>query len=171
MEHRSDFYVAPFAIDGELAGIAPWALSSLSPRWLGVCRHLIARNGDIFTCNIPQQSLSHISIQVTSSDGAALVTIRANDEIVSSAAALAGNNSTVDAQVLNMFVSSLRAVPAVGAAAASAQPFEQAFRIAERPLYVVVPWASRASSQTDLDVARELNNHFAGALLSSPAAV
>jgi hypothetical protein len=170
MEHRADFYIAPFAIDGELAGIAPLSMSALSPRWLGFCREFIGKNGKSFSCTIPQQSLRHISLQITSGDGATLATFSANGEIVSSAAALAGTNPMADTQVLRMFVESLRTAYLVGAASGSSEPFEQAFHIEERPLYIVVPWPNPTVSDTDHDLVRELNNHLAGALLASQTA-
>ena len=171
MDHRTDFYVAPFAIDGELVGIAPLSVSALSPRWLGLCRELIGKNGESFSCAIPQQSLRHISLQITSSNGATLVTFSANGQIVSSSAALAGTDPMTDTQVLRMFVESLRTTSSVVVASGSPDPFEQALHIAERPLYVVVPWANPTVSDTDHDLVRELNNHLAGALLAPRAAV
>lgn len=170
MEHRTDFYLAPFAIDGELAGIAPMSLSTLSPQWLEFCRELIDRNGESFTGALPQQSLRHISLQITSSAGATLATFSANGEIVSSAASLTGTNPMADAQVLDMFVKSLRTAYLVRAASRSSEPFEQALHLAERPLYIVVPWANPIVSDTDHDLVRELNSHLAGALSMSRVA-
>jgi hypothetical protein len=163
-----DYFVAPFAVDGELLGVAGRSLSELSPRWLGFLHELLATQGPTFRCPIPVPPLEHITLQVTSADGAALVSFAVRDQPATSAVALTGSDPTADAKVLRMFVDSMRRVPLVRQVAATPAPFEAAFRLAQRPLYVVIPWANPKVSDADQDLVQELENHLAGALLARP---
>jgi len=162
----SDFYVAPFVFDGELEGIGGWMLSQLSPKWLAFCSEMLAEQGANFECAIPLPPLEHISLRVTSSSGATLVNFSVRNRPATSGAALSGENPAADAEVLRMFVDSLREVPLVRQAAATQLPFEAAFSITARPLFVVIPWADPDISEDDMQLVHDLQKHLAGALLA-----
>ena len=164
------FYIAPFAFDGQLEGIGQWSLSKLSPKWLSLCRDLIEEKGDSFQCAIPLPPLEHISVHVTSRNGTALVSFRVRDQPATSAAALSGAVPEADSAVLRMFVESLRDTPLVKEAATSTIPFEAAFSIVARPLYIVIPWASPDISDADMELVTQFQNHLAGAILVPPSA-
>ena len=166
----SDYYVAPFAFDDELEGIGKWSPSMLSPKWLSFCRTLLEGNGASFQCAVPLPPLEHISVHVTSLNGTALVNFRVRDLPATSAAALTGASPDADSEVLRMFVDSLREVPLVKEATTSAAPFEAAFSITARPLYIVVPWASPEISDADMELVTQLQNHLAAVLLTSSGA-
>src|SRR6478735_8996325 len=130
-----DYFIAPFATDGELIGVAGRSLAELSPRWLGFCHELLAAQGPVFRCPVPLPPLQHITVQLTSSNGAALVSLFVHDQPASSAVALTGADLAADAEALRMFVDSMRRVPFVQQAAATPTPFEAVFSLAQRPLY------------------------------------
>ena len=137
-----DYFVAPFAPDGEPIGVAGRLLSELSPKWLGFCHELLASKGEAFRCAIPLPPLQHITLQVTAGSGTALVSFLVNDQPASSAVALTGQDPAAEADVLRMFVDSMRRVPLVQQTAATGKPFESLFTLAVRPVYVVVLWAN-----------------------------
>ena len=93
MTQTPDYFIAPFAADGELIGVAGRSLSELSPRWLDFCHELLAAQGDTFRCQVPLPPLHHVTLQVTSGNGTALVSFAAHDQPVSSAVALTGVGS------------------------------------------------------------------------------
>src|SRR5688572_4005152 len=163
-----DYFVAPFAPDGELIGVAGRALAELSPKWLGFCHEMLASNGAAFRCPIPLSPLQHITLQVTAGSGTALVSLLVNDQPASSAVALTGQESAAESEVLKMFVASMRRVPLVQQAATTSKPFEAVFGLAERPLYIVIPWANPRISDADRELVQQLENHLAGALLGRP---
>lgn len=162
-----DYFIAPFTPDGQLIGVAGRALAELSPKWLAFCRELLASHGSTFRCPIPLPSLQHITLQVTSAGGTALVSLLVNDQPASSAVALTGQEPGAEAEVLKMFVESLRRVTLVQQAAATSKPFESLFSLRERPLYAVVLWANPQISEEDQQLVQELENHLAGALTAS----
>jgi hypothetical protein len=164
-----DYFVAPFAPDGEMIAVAGRSLSELSPRWLGFWHELLATQGPVFRSAVPLPPLQHITVQLTSGSGAALVTLSANDQPASSSVALTGSDPARESEVLRMWVDSLRRLPLVRQAAASGTPFEAVFDLPERPLYVVVPWANPRISAADQQLVQELENHLAAALLARPA--
>jgi hypothetical protein len=166
-----DYFVAPFAPDGELIGVAGRALAELSPKWLDFCHELLASNGAAFRCPIPLPPLQHITLQVTAGSGTALVSLLVNDQPASSAVALTGRDPAAEAEVLKMFVDSIRRVPLVQQAATTSKPFESLFALAERPVYAVVLWANPRISTEDQELVQELENHLAAALTARPPAV
>jgi len=163
---KPDYYVAPFSPDGELIGIGGRMISELSTKWLGFCNQLIASKGAVFQCKIPLPTLQHITVQVTSGSGTALVSFLVNDHPASSAVALTGQRATAEAEVLRMFVESMRRVPTVQELARTTKPFDCLLAITERPLYGVVLWANQSISESDQQLVQELENHLAAALLA-----
>jgi hypothetical protein len=166
-----DYFVAPFALDGKLVGVAGRSLSELLPLWLAFCRDLLAAHGPVFHCPIPLPPLQHITLQVTSGNGTALVSLGVHNQPATSAVALTGSDPAADSEGLRMYVDSMRRVPLVRQAAATPTPFETVFGLPQRPLYVVMPWANPHIGDADQQLAREFENHLAAALLARPAAV
>jgi hypothetical protein len=160
----SEFFVAAFAPDGELIGVAGRDLEKLSPKWLGFCRDLLASGRGMFRGSVPLPPLQHITLQVTAGSGAALVSFLVGDQPVSSAVALTGRDPAAEVEALKMFVGSMRGVPLVQQTAATSKPFEALFTLAERPVYVVVPWANPRVSQEDKQLVQELEIHLAATL-------
>ena len=166
---RDAFSIAAFAPDGELQGTGVWRLSQLSPRWLAVCADLL-RKGDAFHAPL-SGALSHLSVKLTSGNGAGLGMFFVNENLATSTAYFRGENSKAEAQVLDMLLDSLRSTPLVRVATSSSRPFEAFRTLSQRPLNVVVPWGSSEISEADHRLVRELSNHFAGAYLCAlPAA-
>lgn len=64
-----------------------------------------------------------------------------------------------------MFVDSLRRIPLIKEAAVSPLPFEAAFGISQRPLYILIPWTDPSIGDEDMQLVQELQKHLAGALL------
>tara|TARA_A100000171_G_C2029016_1_gene94883 strand:+ start:56 stop:544 length:489 start_codon:yes stop_codon:yes gene_type:complete len=152
------YHVAPYSADGELLGVGTWDIAKLSSKWLVLCRDVISRWGDTFRGAL-DGNLSHIQLQVTSANGAALVTCTANDEIATSSAFLAGANTKLETDVLAMFHQSL-----LNAGSASIR--DDGFRFAdhtERPFAIHVIWGNPAVSDDDYDLIREIGTHLAGA--------
>ncbi len=67
-ESKDAFTTVPFAIDGEMIGLATWRLADLSPRWLSACQQLLEENGPSFRVSLGQ-TLDHLEINLTSADG------------------------------------------------------------------------------------------------------
>lgn len=165
MSSTPDYFIAPFAPDGELIAVAGRSLSDLSPQWLQFCRNLLDERGAAFRVSVPKPGLEHVALQLTSSGSAALVSFTVQGHAATSAIALGGADSAAEAEVLRMFVDSMRRVPVVQEVATTAAPFEAAFGLSERPLYIVVPWANPQISDADMELVQELENHLAGVLL------
>ena len=146
------------------------AVAELSPKWLGFCRDLLASKGAAFRCPIPLPPLQHITLQVTAGSGTALVNLLVNEQPASSAVAVTGQEVAAEAEVLKMFVDSMRRIPLVQEATTTSKPFEAVFGLEERPLYVVIPWANAQISDPDQELVQQLEIHLAGALLGRPGA-
>lgn len=159
MEH---FSVAAFDPSGELIGKGQRPLKGLSSKWLAIAEAFMSHHGSNFS-SAWDGPLSHIRTKLTSSEGMALVTFWANDEITNSIALLTGLNRMGETSLLKMFVSSLRQVDAVRALATNDEPFAGVFQLQERPLMIVVPWGTAAVSEGDADLIQELSIHVAGA--------
>jgi hypothetical protein len=94
-----------------------------------------------------------------------------HEQPASSAVALTGQEPAAEAEVLKMFVDSMRRVPLVQQATTTSKPFEALFTLAERPVYAVVLWANPQISEDDQQLVRQLENHLAAALTARPPAV
>ena len=166
MTPTPDYYVAPFAADGELVGVAGRSLAELSPRWLAFCSGMLDTHGPAFRCAVPLPPLEHISLKFTSAQGAALLTFLVRGHVATSGVALRGTHPAADAELLATYVDSMRGVRLVRRAATTRTPFEAALGLTQRPLYIVVPWAVPEISDADMDLVRELNTHTAAAFLA-----
>jgi hypothetical protein len=158
------FYVAPFAVDGELLGVGRWDVASLSPRWLIVCERMIRAHGGSFRASFGQ-ALSHIEVKLTAASGVGLGTFYAHGRVVVSTAYLRGGDADAEGEVVQMLINSLRKVSVTRQVTASDRAFEAMATIAERPLHLVVAWADENVSKQDQDVVTELATHFAAAYL------
>lgn len=161
---KAGFFVAPFAIDGELMGVGEWRLADLSPRWLEFSRQLRACGGDSFRTTLPAP-LDRLAVRFTSAGGAALATFQVGGKLVASAAYLRGDNAGAEQQLLGLFVESLRRVAVVQQARAGAEPFGAVFGLTQRPLHVVVAWGTPDVAEEDEEAVQELGTHLAGAFL------
>jgi hypothetical protein len=164
MQQPRSFYIAPFDVSGELVGTGLWSTDSLSSQWLSFITNLV--ESESFAGPLPLEPLAHISLRLTSAEGAALTTFHCHGHLASSAVALTGGNRAADLQILAMFVESLKPY-ALAQNAVSPAPFSKAFELSERPLYIVVAWGNPAIPKQDQSLVVELNTHLAGALLAT----
>jgi hypothetical protein len=171
MNPRPNYFVAAFGVDGQLVGVRPRSASQLTPGWLGFCRKLLTDGGPVFQCVMPQKELQHIALRFTSAEGAALVKFEVRGALATTAVALKGLNTAAEAEVLGMWVESMRRVRIVQEAAKEKTPFQTAFSLTERPVYIVVPWPDRRITEPDRQLVQELENHLAAAFLCSPIPV
>lgn len=162
MSRPKGFFVAPFAPDGELLEIGFWQASQLAPKWLDACRRFLDSNGQNFRASWGQQ-LDHIETKLTADCGAAIGSFYSGGEMAISTLYLSGTAPTVDDEVTELFLRSMRGVGLVKAAQTSAKPFESILTIGDRPLTVVVVWENPAVTESDAQVIRELSLHFAAA--------
>ncbi len=153
-----------------MVGVAGRSFAELSPRWLAFCRQLIDEFGPVFKRVIPIPPLAHITVQLTTIDAASLVTIYVRDRVANSAIALSGGNPQAEREALTRFVDSLRRTLLVQQAAPNSKPFEAAFTLNDRPLYIVVPWPDPQISDEDQALVLELDNHLAAAILDKRSA-
>ena len=164
------YFTAPFDVQGELLGIGSRQLSDLAPRWLEFWTQLLKKHGPVFKLNLPLAPLQHIAVQFTSAEGGALVTFAVRGTPASSAVALAGLNHTAESELLSLWVDSMRRVRLVQQAArAGTTPFQSAFALTQRPIYVVVPWPVPQVSDPDRELVQELETHLAGVFLCGTA--
>ena len=163
-EVKASFDVAAFGFDGELIGTGTRQLDQLSPRWLSACDVMLRENGDVFRRSLGAQ-LSHIEIQLTSADGAALGMFFVNGTLALSTAYFRGESASTETSVMSLFVNSLRNIPQVQEAAESPLPFEALLSVETRPLAALVFWAPSDVDEGDHELVRELSTHFAGAYL------
>lgn len=161
------FYVASFSIDGEPEGIGFWECSRLSPRWLAVCSEHLA-HGASFEASWPG-NLSHVTTKMTAVSGAAIIAFKIGERMAASVALAKGSSPVAEAELLKMFVESLRRIGAAVAATTSPEPFHKMLLIEERPFMMVVPWPDRSITEQDHAVVRELSIHLAGAFFSCGA--
>jgi len=162
------FHIAPFAFNGELQGIGAWQMSALSSRWLDFGRDVLRAGGASFSSLLPAP-FERVGLRFTSARGAALATFSLDGAMAASSAYLRGDDIPAERELLEMFVESLRRVDAVRQTQTTPQPFSEVFGISERPLHVVVAWAS--SSGEDSEMVAQLDTHFAGAFLYGRVAV
>jgi len=160
MSRPKGFFVAPFAPDGELLEIGFWQASQLAPKWLDACGRFLDSNGQNFRAPWGQQ-LDHIETKLTSDCGAAIGSWYSRGEIAISTLYLSGTAPTVDDEVTELFLRSMRRDSLVKAAQTSAKPFESILTIDDRPLVVVVVWQNPAVTEGDAQVIQELSLHFA----------
>ena len=161
----SGFWVAPFGIDGELEGTGFWDFSSLTERWLEHYRAFLKAKGPNFDCQL-DEPLSRFRLKLTSSSGAALLTISVLNNVASSLALLGGIFPEIDRQVARLFVDSVRRSALAKTTANSAKPFETLFNIAHRPLMAVIPWPNDLIPAEDYNLAREVGLHFSAAFFA-----
>jgi hypothetical protein len=163
----SSFYIAPFALDGELAGLGSIQFSDLSPRWLNYFTKFLSENSSKFDTTFPPP-FERIRLRFTSLRGAALTTLSVDGIPVASSALLSGENSSTENAILRDFVTSLQSLDAVKQSERDSTPFEQAFSILERPIWFIVVWGTE--QEKDSDIIRELNTHFAAAFFHTNTA-
>jgi hypothetical protein len=160
------FHAAAFAIDGELIGTKTRRFSELSAKWLALCSDMVETNGAAFSISLGQM-LSHITIKLTSADGAALVEFSVHGIHTLSAAYFSGLSTSAERQVQEMLLSSLRQSTIVQQAASTDAPFQALLGISDRPLCALIFFASAGVSEQDNNLVTELSEHLAGAYFAS----
>lgn len=158
------FYLAAFGVDGALEGDGYWRHQDLSERWLNLCEELFAVKGQNFDYRWTG-SLSKIRTKMTSANGTGICTFFIDKRVASSVLLLRGTEAQSEAQSCRLFVDSLRATPFLKTAGSLAEPFQDVFKIANRPLMIVVPFPDPAISDQDFDLVRELSLHLASAFM------
>jgi hypothetical protein len=160
--------IAAFGFDGDLLGTATRHVSALSQHWLAVCSELLQESGEVFRRSMGAQ-LSHIEIQLTSSNGAGLGMFYVNSALALSVGLFRGVSDETESAVLKMFVDSLRNSRMVQVATNSPHPFDELLHLKKRPLFALVVWPPEGMSEVDADLVRELSIHFAAAFLCRPS--
>ncbi|MBB4841501.1 hypothetical protein HNP52_004605 [Sphingomonas kyeonggiensis] len=149
------FWIAPFAIDGELLGVGARLFDELSQHWIGVCASLIDHYGPVFDQPL-QGPLSHLRIKCTAVESAAMVVVYAHGQPVSSFAVATGAVPSADTQVLAMFAESIRSSTRQFQVSNIDMPFCEIAVMDQRPLMVVVPWPQSSIAEQDHELAKEL---------------
>jgi hypothetical protein len=162
------FYVTPFGVDGEQAGLGFWATSKLSAEWLDVCSRFLATHGSSFDASW-ERELGHIQTKFTSASGTALVTFSLHGSIASSLLLLSGRFPASERSVAEMFIDSLKRTIWVRKAATSSHPYSRVTSVSERPLVIVVAWPEPGVSEQDHNLVRELSLHLAGVFFAENA--
>jgi hypothetical protein len=160
------YHVAVFLPDGSLEGTAVRERARLSAKWLGVGAELLAQDSASGRVVVPYENLDHLDVRFTRSDGAALVSYHAVGDLAVSSLLLTGENPVVEAEVIDMFLASVRRsgpVQGVGTVA----PFGKLLSLRERPLHAVVVWGNPRVSDDDAQLIQELSAHVAGAFLTA----
>lgn len=158
------FWVAPFAVDGELLGVAARRFDELSDHWLGVCTSLVDHFGPVFDQSL-QGPLGHLRIKCTAAESAAMVVLYVHGQPASSFAIATDAVPAIDAQVLAMFAESIRGSTNRFQVSNIESPFGEMTTLAQRPLMVVVPWPHSSIAEQDHELTKELGWHFAAALI------
>ncbi|HEX7693539.1 MAG TPA: hypothetical protein VF409_03560, partial [Sphingomonas sp.] len=96
------FWIAPFALDGELIGVGERSFSDLSQHWIGVCESLIDHHGPVFDQPL-QGPLRHLRIKCTAAGSVAMVVLYAHEVPVTSFAVVTGAAPSEEAEALTMF--------------------------------------------------------------------
>lgn len=161
---REGFWIAPFALDGELLGVGEWRFDALSKHWIGVCTSLIDHYGLIFDEHL-QGPLSHLRIKCTGIESAAMVVLYAHGAPAASFAVVTGAAPAVDAHVLAMFTESIRSSTQQFQVSNIEEPFGAMMSMAQRPLMVVVPWPQSHIAEQDHELVKEIGWHLATALI------
>jgi hypothetical protein len=157
---RDGFYLAVYSGDGMFHGVREWRYASLAEHWISTLSSFLKIQGDKFRASLGGP-LSHVEIQFTSISGSALVTIYVNKNIAISGA-LASGNTDIDAQIIQMFHSSILKSKFLSTFI-EGERFQGMATINERPLAIIVPWANPQVSDTDIEMTQEMFWHLAGA--------
>ena len=159
------YHVAVFLPDGSLEGTGVRQRAGLSAKWLGVAAELLAVVGASGRAAVPFENLTHLELRFTRLRSAALVTYCAGGALAVSTLLLTGEDPTVEAEVIEMFLASARrsvSVPVSGPRA----PFDQLGSLRQRPLHAVVVWGNPGVTDQDGELIQELSAHVAGAFLT-----
>ncbi len=117
---------------------------------------------------VPIENLDHLALQLTRARGASLVTYYVHDVLAASTLLLRGEDQPAEADLMQMFVQSLRG-SALVARLAQPDPLAALFSLHDRPLHVVVPWVQDEIEEDDAGLVQELSAHVAGVLLTDPS--
>jgi hypothetical protein len=112
------------------------------------------------------EHLEHLELRITEAKGATLATYHVHGSLAASTLLLRGDDPLAEAELINMFVGSLRSVGAAYRLPPDA--FSPMTTLTERPLHVVVPWMPEGIDEQDLELVQEVSTHVAGAVLTTP---
>jgi len=158
------FWIAPFAVDGELLGVGERLFADLSQHWIGVCASLIDHYGPVFDQHL-EGPLSYLRIKCTAVESAAMVVLYAYGAPASSFVVATGTAPEVEAEVLAMFAESIRSSTPHYQVSNIEVPFGAMTSVTQRPLMIVVPWPQSSIAQEDHELVKELGWHLAAALM------
>ena len=163
--HGPGFAIEAFSMTGHHEGSGWWNFDQLSENWIGTCRELIDHFGPNFDHSWTG-ALQQVRTRLTSTYGAATVTIFINDRSAASILILLGADPSVETSVAQMFVDALRsAIPEQ--LLGDDHNFSSVLSLEQRPVMMVVPFFDRDRTDSDGDIVRELSWHFAAAVLQS----
>ncbi|HEY4371560.1 MAG TPA: hypothetical protein VGN52_06530 [Burkholderiales bacterium] len=168
-EQEPGFYVAAYTADGSGKGVVFREFTELSGRWLLACRDFLRNRPASFDAAW-QGELAHISARVTMAAGVALVTFKVRGTPAASVLLARGENEEAEAELVGMFIESLRRVKLVQTLSPGPEPFDSLRNLEERPLMVIVTWPYDEITEGDADLVQELSTHLAGAFLEGAAA-
>jgi len=155
-------------MDGSLVGTGSRQRAALSPKWLAIADDLVRSATQFGRAALSIKSLDHLALKLTRVRGASLATYYAHGVTAASTLMLRGDDPHAEADLMQMFVDSLRASPRV-ASLGHPNPFSELFSLKERPLHVVVPWVQHEIDEDDVSLVQELSAHVAGTVLTDPA--
>ena len=158
----SGFYVVAFGIDGRCEGKGFWARSKLSSDLIGLSGEFLRKHGEIFNNHFDGE-LKSVSLQLTSSLGAAIGTYSVNGIIAASVLMLSGKSPESDMGVAQMFISSIRKSSASTVGQLTEAAFGDILSFEDRPLMAVVPWPSESLSDDEFEMVQEISLHVGAA--------
>ncbi|MBS0260406.1 MAG: hypothetical protein JSS02_00510, partial [Planctomycetes bacterium] len=130
--------------------------------WREVCTAFLKKHGAVFDV-LWDGNLSEIRTKFTSANGAAIATFFVREHVTASVLLLRARSPTIEKQLTEMFVDSLRRTTWVVQAATTPFPFSTAGSIIDRPLLLVVAFPEPSVSEHEQSITRELVLHLAGA--------
>lgn len=165
LSHSIDrFWIAPFALDGELVGVGEWWIDDISAHWINVCASLVQHYGPVFDEYL-QGPLSHIRIRCTAGDGGAMVDLCVHDLMAASFVVVVGTAPVAEGQMLAMFAESLRSSTLLYRIGGSKEAFHEVITLPQRPIAIIVPWPQSSISEQDHELVTELARHLVAALV------
>src|SRR5262249_33688371 len=151
-----------------LVGVGSRQRAALSPKWLAIAGDLVRSATQCGRAALSIKSLDHLAMKLTRVRSASLATYYAHGVTAASTLMLRGDDPHTEADLIKMFVESLRSSARV-ASLGHPRPFSELFSLKKRPLHVVVPWVQHEIDEDDVKLVQELSAHVAGAVLTDPA--
>jgi hypothetical protein len=138
------------------------AFRNLSDRWVHVAEEMLRSESPAARWAIPVENLDHLEVRCTRAQGSGIVGYYANGHLASSALLLSGQNSAVEKEIQQMFLSSLPGSPGAFVALDSMHV---------RPVQAIAIWGNPNVSESDYGLLRDFSLHFAGAFFRRNSSV